>query len=362
MALDVEITQSDYWGGSQIPYWLYMLFVIFPVTGILGVDHLLLRSPMTALLKFLSFVPLFGFWYFYDIAQLGEGSTIKENGIGIPFYGPGNIGKGMFHAPGKKPSPDTVPRPWAFAGYVLTSIIFLAFPINKLIIGDYYGALAQLCMLIFAPLAIAWSIYDIYRVMSHTRDVMEKEGTARIPPATFFMDGYFKKALDVLGPKPSEPDAPGFFGIIESAVEAPIVAVGKGAAGVVDGAVGVVKAAEGTVSSGIGAVGSFFNAFKAIGNALTGSAKAVSTVSAVTSGAPRALTKAVAQAGGYSGSNDPSSTTVVVLFGVAFLAFSGYAYTAMRKIRMGTVEKDDSPPTVKYRSQDPSYGGVKIAS
>ena len=220
MALDVEITQASYWGGSQIPYWLYMLFVIFPVTGVLGIDHLLLRSPMTALLKFISFVPLFGFWYFYDIAQLGEGAIIKEHGIGIPFYGPGNIGKGMFHNPAKGNagiSHEDKSRPWIFTGYVLTSIIFLAFPVNKIIIGDYYGALAQLCMLIIAPLALAWSIYDIYRIVFDTRGVMEK-GTARIPPASFLMSGYFTKAMDVLGPKPSEPEPPGLLGTVANLV------------------------------------------------------------------------------------------------------------------------------------------------
>ena len=345
MALDVEITQSSYWGGSQIPYWLYMLFVIFPVTGILGVDHLLLRSPMTALLKFLSFVPLFGFWYFYDIAQLGEGSTIKKNGIGIPFYGPGNIGKGIFHDPAKGKggvSPEEKPRPWIFAGYVLTSILFICFPVNKVIIGDYYGALAQLCMLIFAPLAIAWSIYDIYCIVSNTRDVIEKNGTSRIPPASFFMDGYFKKAMDSLGPKPSEPDAPGFLGIIESAIEAPVVAAGKGAAGVVDGAVGVVKAAEGAAESAVAAVGAAAEAAKNVAKAASGAAGAVSAVSAIQKKVPGALNNALK--GGAMISNDPSSTTVVVLFGVALLAFSGYAYTAMRKITRLKSDKDDSPP------------------
>ena len=79
MKLNVEITQSTYWKGGQIPYWLYMVFVILPFTGVLGVDHLLLRSPITAVLKFLSMVPLFGFWYFYDLFQLfGDEEFVKK--------------------------------------------------------------------------------------------------------------------------------------------------------------------------------------------------------------------------------------------------------------------------------------------
>jgi hypothetical protein len=73
-----------------------MIFAILPVTGLIGGDHLLLRSPMTALLKLISIVPLFGFWYFYDIAQaLGEREYVEKYGIAVPFYGPTGIGAGI---------------------------------------------------------------------------------------------------------------------------------------------------------------------------------------------------------------------------------------------------------------------------
>mgnify|MGYP000396885918 CR=1 FL=1 len=79
MLLDVKLTQGAYWKGTQIPYWLYMALTIFPLTGLLGIDHLLLRSPWTALLKFLTMIPLLGYWYFYDIAQVtGEHDLIEK--------------------------------------------------------------------------------------------------------------------------------------------------------------------------------------------------------------------------------------------------------------------------------------------
>ena len=97
MAIDVGVTQGKYWDGAQIPYWLYLLFVIFPLTGLLGLDHLLLRSPQTFLLKVITMVPLFGFWYFYDIAQaVGERDLVEKYGIGVPYYGPIGLGAGMF--------------------------------------------------------------------------------------------------------------------------------------------------------------------------------------------------------------------------------------------------------------------------
>jgi hypothetical protein len=278
---------------------------------------------------------LFGFWYFYDIAQLGEGETIKKNGIGIPFYGPQGIGAGIFIEPGKGLSPKEMPRPWAFIGYVLTSILFLAFPINKLIVGDYYGALAQLCMLIIAPLALAWSIYDIYRILFDTQGVMEK-GTARIPPATFLISGYFTKAMDVLGNKKSEPEAPGILGTAANLAFVPLNAASKGLAGAATAATGALESAAdaaGAVAKGVGD----------IGKAASGAAGAVTAISAVQTGVPDAISKAT-KGGAILINENPSSTTILVLFGVAFLAFSGYAYSAMRKIRSVRSEKDDSPP------------------
>ena len=183
MKLDIEITQGSYWKGGQIPYWLYMVFVIVPFTGLFGVDHMLLRSPLTAILKFLSIIPLFGFWYFYDMAQLGERELIEKNGIGIPFYGPMGIGAGIFTGTGQPISPPDIARPWTFIGYVITSLLFIALPVNKLIIGDYWGALIQFCMYIISPLtlgllllpAIGWGLYDIYRILFNTKELIHGE-------------------------------------------------------------------------------------------------------------------------------------------------------------------------------------------
>ena len=90
---DVGITQGSYWGGAQIPYWLIQILTVG--FGAIGLDHLLLRSPRTAILKVLSIIPLFGFWYFFDIAQVfGEEESVRKYGFAIPFAGPQGIGGG----------------------------------------------------------------------------------------------------------------------------------------------------------------------------------------------------------------------------------------------------------------------------
>jgi hypothetical protein len=203
--LDIKVTHGSYWYGAQLPYWIYIALTVIPFTGLFGLDHLALRSPLTALLKGILNVPLLGYWYFYDIAQaLGERDRLEKHGIAVPFYGPTGIGAGIFSGNKKIPvSPKQVPRPWTYMIYVLTTCFFIAFPINKLVIGDYWGALAQVIMylcfftIITPILAVAWGLYDIYRVGFDTKGLFEK-GPARFLPASWIISPYFKR--DVLGP------------------------------------------------------------------------------------------------------------------------------------------------------------------
>jgi hypothetical protein len=163
-------------------------------------------------------VPLLGFWYFYDIAQaIGERELVEKYGIGVPFYGPIGLGAGMFIDKDKKNiAPPDVPKPWIFMLYALTTMVFIAFPLNKLVIGDYWGLLAQLSMYTWMTIftlgislliGVAWGIYDIYNLIFKTREILEN-GVPRIPPATWLgLDARFKR--EALGPgKPLPPQEP----------------------------------------------------------------------------------------------------------------------------------------------------------
>ena len=205
---DVGITQGSYWGGAQIPYWLIQILTVG--FGAIGLDHLLLRSPRTAILKVLSIIPLFGFWYFFDIAQVfGEEESVRKYGFAIPFAGPQGIGGGMFiNKDGSNVAPPEKSKPWTFLMYAIASIFFTVLPLNKILIGDYSGAFLQIIMyaFFFTPLillALIWGFYDEYRVLFDTRGLIEK-GAARIIPASWILDPYFKRSA--LGPLPSPPD------------------------------------------------------------------------------------------------------------------------------------------------------------
>jgi len=345
--LDAKITQGEYWGGAQIRYWIYLILVILPFTGLLGIDHLVLRSPITAILKFISIIPLFGFWYFYDIAQAcGERELIEKYGIGVPIYGPVGIGAGIFSGTeGIKNAPNNSPRPWLFTLYALTTVLFIAFPVNKFIIGDYTYGFIQLFSLLLVLPAIGISFYDIYNLFFNTNGIFE-HGPARFPVIPAFIIGNnFDKS--VLGPNKN--DSNGIIGkMIEVvAVEGTRKAVDlviEPAKIIVDGATAVVTSAEEAAV----ATTKTAQASAEAATDLVGFAKVLPTaLDKVVTNLPDKLAKqthsaALSQKGGFI-SSSPSTTTIALLLSVGVMAFSGYVFYIYKNTNR-TSEKSDDPP------------------
>ena len=202
--MDIGITQVEYWKTAHLSRGMYLVLVV--LGGLLGLDHLYLRSPVTAFFKVLSIPLLLGFWYFYDIAQaFGEKEHIEKYGLGIPFYGPIGLGAGMF-ADAKasdeaaKASSDLSWKATKFMLYIiLTSLIGL--PLNKLIIGDYSAFFVQILMffpgvfLLGIPplIAIFWGLSDLIGANLYTRSIFES-GTTRFLSGLGFLDACFPAA------------------------------------------------------------------------------------------------------------------------------------------------------------------------
>ena len=372
--LDKEITKGSYWGGSQISYWMYLVAVFF---GFLGLDHLLLRSPITALLKIISIIPLFGFWYFFDIAQaFGEKDLVKKYGIAVPYYGPTGIGQGIFHDEGVKPSPEEIPRPWKFIGYFLATCFLIATPINKIILGDYVGAGVQsvyyiLILTIILPfIAIIWGFLDVYNVIFKTRDLFEK-GAERYPPATmipfFNVDTNFK--ADALGPKKSV-EADTISGAIRDAagklmepvttatriITAPLTAVSETVSGTINTAGQVAQ--ESIKSAGTAAqvlplaATSLAQSAVEIGKSMQSAAQGVAALpsalnpAAIGDSVGQSVGKLTKQAGGaLTGGSDYISNSSVFAFSMlGALAFSGYVFYVWKKRANKSIERSDDPP------------------
>jgi len=415
--LDIQVTQGSYWKGAQIPYYIFIILTIFG--GLFGLDHLALRSPLTAILKVLSIIPLLGFWYFYDIAQaIGEREYVEKYGIAVPFYGPTGIGAGIFSGNSEIPNaPKEIPGPWRYMAYLITTCIFVVFPISKFVLGDYLGGILHICMYILFPLtfiAIAWSFYDIYNVLFKTKDIFEN-GVPHMTPASTLLGSRFRR--DAIGPHPPLPPEPPtwFQRFFNAWLEVPISAgkavsktidVGRDATvGAIDTGItasqsvikGVGSAVEGAgeaskaLTSGVAnvVVGEVKDIAKEAGDVASGVIQTAKVASNAVSGTvaegakaaegtatllqklpqigeqvasqmgdPAKLMEAAKQSTMKGGallvsSDIPSFSSSILLFTFAIVAFSGYAFYSIRNTYKAP-EKSDEPPTTHASKQSAS--------
>jgi hypothetical protein len=188
-------TRKSFWGGPYYSYWMLILATIF--FGFFGLDHFLLRSPLSGVAKLIVNILGFGLWYVYDLLQiLGEKESVMEHGLSAPLVGPLGIGAGMFvdSQPDAKPSRS----PWKYLLYL--ALVWLPFGLDNLVAGDTNGAMVKFATNIL--FFITWPIIllsmgtSIYRAYADPGGLF-KEGVDRSFPFSWFMDA---KGHSVLGP------------------------------------------------------------------------------------------------------------------------------------------------------------------
>ncbi len=213
-------TQSKFWGGPTTNWTILRVLSIFPLTGLLGLDHIYLRSPFSALLKTIFNILTLGLWYFYDMAQvLSEPERVKKFGMSYPIVGPVGLGAGIFlpdeeedgannkekknggngNDKEDKPSP---PSPLTFLLYCIFAILPLPFALDHFVVGDVKGGIAKvfanfnIFLFIFS---IFWTLFTLFRMTFQTEKMM-KEGIIRFFPFTLFMEPLYCPGTK-LGPK-----------------------------------------------------------------------------------------------------------------------------------------------------------------
>lgn len=93
--------------GSHFAVWRQQAFtssgmLVFTVLigffGLMGLHHVMLRSPMTALLFFMFNAVTWNYWYFFDILQLAytDIEDLNEYGLGSPFLFEFGVAVGMW--------------------------------------------------------------------------------------------------------------------------------------------------------------------------------------------------------------------------------------------------------------------------
>ncbi len=173
-------TQGSYWNGPSLSYLSYAALAIIPFTGFLGIDHLYLRSPGSALKKLGLNLITFGLWYFYDLLHaLFDGENTRKYGLETPFGGPAGIGAGMF-LEGDEEAPAGTPGAWTYLAYA-TCVFFVPFGVEYLVAGDTWGFIGKLISYItFIIPAYVW-IRQMFALCSDPTELF-KCGAKRYVP------------------------------------------------------------------------------------------------------------------------------------------------------------------------------------
>jgi hypothetical protein len=200
-----DYTQGAYWGGPWYPYWSLLLISV--LGGYIGLDHLYLRSPTTALAKLLVNLFAFGLWYVYDLLQLfREKENVMKYGLTAPALGPLGIGAGMFTD--NQPANVKISKsPLRYFGYMM--LVGLPFGFDFVLAGDLNGALSRfISILLFFlwPISFIWTIMNIITAIFMPKNLFDN-GPYRLFPFSWLLEPY---GPSVLGPVdlPNPPDGP----------------------------------------------------------------------------------------------------------------------------------------------------------
>jgi TM2 domain-containing membrane protein YozV len=362
-----DYTRKAFWGGPWYSYWMLMVATIF--FGFFGVDHFLLKSPMTGALKFLVNILGFGIWYFYDMIQiLGDKETVKQHGLTIPLVGAAGIGAGA--CVDDQPGETQGKSPLRLLAYLF--LVLMPFGMDSLVGGDSKGAAAKFITTVFPlfwPVAMLWGVVSIGRAFFMPRTLFT-EGLVRPFPVSWFMD---PRGPNKLGPVDLPVEGAegcdrggGFFTWILGLVGAvfpgvfPAVTAVTGATTAV---AGTVQAGAETASAALGVAKKGIETVEKVALPLVESGAAAVAQTGAVAGAvgqqlsaftdPTRLAQMAVQRGG-GGSDDGMATTGLFLLFAGILA--GGTYFAAKRLNLSWKgvtrengsnqgqQRNDSPP------------------
>jgi len=171
----------DTWGGKDRDYYTFVVTSV--LLGLMGGDHVYLRSFKTAFLK--AFVNLFTFgaWYWWDLSQvLFQKETVLKEGLASPFDWIRNIGRGVFVDPAQT---ATYVSQKSFVLFGICAVFFGLIGADKFYIGDYAAGVFKLvlCFNLFTfLLGWLWAGWDAWNVVFCEKELLEKG----IPPPLGF--------------------------------------------------------------------------------------------------------------------------------------------------------------------------------
>lgn len=178
-----EVSSASFWKERDRTFWLLAILTIFG--GLIGLDHIYLRSFNTALFKLIVNIFFLGAWFIWDIVQLvADHKDVADKGFRLPFAPYANrVGAGVISPPaaGASPSRTTTPAATSIFIYALLAIVPLTgfVGIDRWYAGSWLTGIVKFIWNIC--LFGSWYFYDIFNVLFREETVL-KEGLLNPPP------------------------------------------------------------------------------------------------------------------------------------------------------------------------------------
>ncbi len=193
-------TQAGAWGGPTSTFGSLAFLSVFPITGLLGIDHFYLRSPSSGLFKLIMNILTLGMWYLYDAAQiLSERDLVEKFGYSYPIVGPTGLGAGIL-AKGETEESEAEepigPSPWRFIALCIFALLPIPFGLEYFAVGDTWGGITKVLSNfswtfgVLQFFSLVSGLYLIYRVFFKTESMMFEDGIPRTFPWSIIMSDY----------------------------------------------------------------------------------------------------------------------------------------------------------------------------
>jgi TM2 domain-containing membrane protein YozV len=354
-------------GGPGATYLSYDVFLgLSVIGGLLGLDHLYLRSPLTFIAKIIVNTLTFGSWWIYDASQaVFNKDVVKVFGLGIPGFGPKGIGAGVLASD----VPDK--KHMAFFIYALALFFGGVFGLDSFIVGDKQsGFIRLICLItaIFAPIAIFWWLFNMVKFFFKTKDVTSQhwEYFGAPPPADHgltwgqkiiskipFLSTLFSPIATI------KQDAKA---IVRNVVESPVAAISAitseaepvvsavlaPAASIIQPLANTAELALGTVKDGIDLASKTVNIAGKVADDATQALGVVSEVAGEAAVLPNNLTLDTAQEALSSLKQEGGANSGILPYMVigtfGLIAVSGLFMTYRRSKKNEQAERNDTPP------------------
>lgn len=198
-----HVSDVDTWGGPDRNYYIFVALSF--LGGFMGLDHFYLRSFGTGTQKFLMNLCSFGFWYFWDCAQiLQEGQKIRKEGLSSPFDWIRGIGRGVF-LEGAMGGGGGETAQKSYLVYTLLAVFFGFLGANQFYLGNWGQGFVKMfsCFNIFLFLfGWLWVAWDAFHAFFMTSSVLQ-EGVVPPMPYSFLFESTNSDVFRVGGGSPT---------------------------------------------------------------------------------------------------------------------------------------------------------------